>query len=39
MSGVSLLGGLAVVGLLSDRAALVKVSEFSGIKVAQRETV
>jgi hypothetical protein len=35
MSAVSLLGGLAVVGLLSDRAALVKVSEFSGIKVAQ----
>jgi hypothetical protein len=35
ISLVSLLGGLAVGGLLSDRPALVKVSEFSGIKAAQ----
>jgi hypothetical protein len=33
-SGVSVLGGLAVVGLLSGRPALVKVTEFAGIKVA-----
>jgi hypothetical protein len=34
MSLISFLGALAVVGLLSERAALVKLTEFSGIKVA-----
>jgi hypothetical protein len=34
MSLVSFLGALAVVGLLSERSALVKLTELSGIKVA-----
>jgi hypothetical protein len=35
MSLLSLLGGLAVAGLLSGRPGMVKVTEFSGIKLAQ----
>jgi hypothetical protein len=31
---ISFLGALSVVGLLSERAGLVKITEFSGIKVA-----
>jgi len=34
MSGVSLLGALTVVGLLSERMFMVKVSSFMGIKAA-----
>jgi Family of unknown function (DUF5693) len=34
MSLISFLGALAVVGLLSERSGLVKITEFSGIKVA-----
>lgn len=34
MSGVSLLGALTVVGLLSERTFMVKVSSFMGIKAA-----
>lgn len=35
ISFVTLLGAIAVAGLLSGRPAMVKVSEFSGIKLAQ----
>lgn len=34
MSGISLLGALFVVGLLSDRSFMVKAQQFAGIKLA-----